>query len=154
MKFISRILFSVTLVFIAGCAGFSGSHEHYYACPYDTVWDAAVETLKPHSITSQNKDNGTIDTAWIEMEGKERPYGMFGREGFGNRERARLIATVKQLNDVTSVSVIESRQRWHARGGVTSQATKWWPIDPSEEVLKDVTGRLSNKLQEKGCSAT
>ena len=76
------------LVLAGGCAGISGSHDHYYTCAYDTVWDAAIDTLKGHSITSQNKEKGLIETAWIEMEGKERTYGAFGREGFGNRERA------------------------------------------------------------------
>lgn len=132
----------------------SGGQDHYYACPYDTVWDAAVDTLKSHSITSQDKNKGLIETAWIETEGKERPFGAFGREGFGNRERARLTVTVKRLDDVASVSVLETRQRWHAKGGVTQQATKWWPIDPSEEVMQDVMIRLNAKLQEKGCSAT
>lgn len=137
-----------------GCATFSGSHEHYYVCSYDTVWDATIDTLKPHSITSQNKETGIIETAWIEMEGKERTFGAFGREGFGNRERARLTATVKRLNDVAAVSVLETRQRWHARGGVTQQALKWWPIDPSEEVMQDISNRLNTKLAEKGCHSS
>ncbi len=150
---ISRLLLSVML-FSAGCATFSGSHEHYYACAYDVVWDATVETLKAHSITSQNKDAGTIDTAWIEMEGTEQSYGIFRREGFGNRERARLSATVKRFNDVAAVSILETRQRWHAKGGVTQQATRWWPIDPSEQVLQDISTRLTAKLREKGCAPT
>jgi len=95
-----------------------------------------------------------IETAWIEREGRERPYGIFGREGFGNKERARLTAKVIRHNDVASVSLLETRQRWHAKGGVTQQATKWWPVDPSEEVMKDLTDRLNSKLQEKGCSAS
>lgn len=138
----------------AGCATFSGSHEHYYVCSYDVVWDAAIETLKAHSITSQNKEKGIIETAWIEMAGQERTYGAFGREGFGNRERARLTATVRRLDDVAAVSVLETRQRWHAKGGVTQQATKWWPIDPSEEVMKDISDRLSARLAEKGCASS
>jgi hypothetical protein len=56
--------------------------------------------------------------------------------------------------DVASVSILETRQRWHARGGVTQQATRWWPVDPSEEALEDVSNRLNGKLKEKGCSAT
>lgn len=131
----------------------SGGHDHYYVCSYDTVWDTALDTLKANSITSQNKQKGVIETAWIEMEGKKQPYGIFGREGFGNRERARLTAMIKRLDDVTSVSVLENRQRWHARGGITPQAMKWWPIDPSEEVLQDVFGRLDTKLLDNGCHA-
>lgn len=139
---------------MAGCATFSGSHEHYYVCAYDTAWDAALDTLKPYSITSQKKDSGLVETAWIEMEGRERTYGMFGREGFGNRERARLTATVKRLDDVVTVSMLETRQRWHARGGVTQQALKWWPIDPSEDVMQDISNRLNAKLAEKGCHSS
>ncbi len=132
----------------------SGSSDQYYVCSYDTAWDAAIETMKPYSITSQNKEKGWIETGWIEMEGKERSFGIFSREGFGNKERARLSAKVTQDKDVASVSILETRQRWHARGGVTQQATRWWPVDPSEEVLRDVTDRLNSKLQEKGCSTS
>ena len=110
--------------------------------------------MKGYSVTSQNKDIGTIETAWIEMEGKDRGFGIFNREGFGNRERARMTVSVKRLNDVSSVNVLETRQRWHARGGVTSQATRWWPIDPSEEAMEEVTGKLNSRLKEKGCSTT
>ena len=88
------------------------------------------------------------------MEGQERTFGAFGREGFGNRERARLTATVKRLDDVAAVSVLETRQRWHAKGGVTQQATKWWPVDPSEEVMKDISNRLNARLAEKGCASS
>lgn len=149
-SFITWLMVSLTV----GCATFSGSHEHYYACSYDVVWDAAIDTLKPHSITSQSKEKGMIETAWIEMEGKERTFGAFGREGFGNRERARLTATVKRMDDVAAVSVLETRQRWHAKGGVTQQATKWWPVDPSEDVLTEISTRLNSTLQEKGCSSS
>lgn len=139
---------------VTGCATLSGSHEHYYVCAYETAWEAALEAAKSYSIMSQDSAKGMIETAWIEMEGAERSFGIFNREGFGNRERARLTITVKRLNDVTAVSVIEQRQRWHARGGVTSQATKWWPVDPSEEALRDISNRLNTKLLEKGCSAS
>lgn len=131
-----------------------GSHDQYYVCSYDTVWDAALETLKGHSITSQNKETGAIETAWIEMEGTERGFGAFGREGFGNRERARFTVKVSRQAEVSSVSLLEIRQRWHARGGVTQQATRWWPVDPSDEALQDVSHRLNTKLLEKGCSAS
>ena len=85
---------------------------------------------------------------------KERSYGAFGREGFGNRERARMTIAVKSMNDVVSVSVLKSRQRWHMKGGVTQQSTKWWPVDPSEEAEVAVVARLNNKLKEKGCQST
>jgi hypothetical protein len=141
------------LLWANGCATFI-DQNHYYVCAYDTVWDAAIDTLKAYSITSQDKGKGLVETAWIEMEGKERGFGVFGRDGFGNRVRARLIAKVTRHDDVASVSVVENRQRWHARGGASTQATKWWPTDPSEEVLQDVSGRMNTKLLEKGCHAS
>lgn len=148
------VLFSGLLFLASGCASMSGSHDQYYVCSYDTVWDATLDTLKAHSITLQNKETGTVETAWIEMEGAVRGFGAFGREGFGNRERAKFTAKVAQQADVSSVSLLETRQRWHARGGVTQQATRWWPVDPSEEALADATNRLNAKLLEKGCAAS
>lgn len=137
-----------------GCASLSGSKDQFFVCSYDTVWDAAVESVKDRPVQSKDKDKGIIETGWVEMEGSERGYGMFQREGFGNRERARMTVAVKRLNDVTSISVLENRQRWHLRGGVTQQATKWWPVDPSEEAEAEIMSRLTKKLNEKGCAAT
>lgn len=151
---LNSILLTLPLLAVGACASLSGGRDQYFVCSYDTVWDTALETMKGYSVTSQNKDSGTIETAWIEMEGKERGFGIFNREGFGNRERARLTVSVKRLNDVSSVNVLETRQRWHARGGVTPQATRWWPIDPSEEAMEEVTGKLHSRLKEKGCSTT
>jgi len=118
------------------------------------VWDAALESVKDRPIQVKDKDKGLIETGWVEMEGQEHSYGIFNREGFGNRERARMTVAVKRLNDVTSVSVLENRQRWHLKGGVTQQATKWWPVDPSEEAEAAVVTRLNRKLKEKGCIAS
>jgi uncharacterized lipoprotein len=148
-----HVIFTVFLLAIPACATLSGSHDSSFVCSYDTVWDAAVDTMKGFSITSQNKDSGTIETAWLEMEGENRSYGLFAREGFGNRERARLTISVKKTDAVSSVSVLETRQRWHARGGATSQATKWWPIDPSDEAMDEVMGKINVRLKEKGCEA-
>ena len=153
MRYGSLVLTSILLI-ASGCATASGSREHYFVCTYEMAWEGALETLKPYSITSEDKEKGSIETAWIEMEGKERSFGMFGRQSFGNKERARLTASVRQHHDVASVSVLETRQRWHARGGVTQNAMRWWPVDPSEEVLQDISNRLNSKLQEKGCSTS
>ena len=140
------------LAWSVGCASLAGVQERYLVCPYDTVWEAAVDTLKDRPILVKNKANGMIETDWMEMEATPRPYGIFAREGFGNRERARLELTVKQLKDVTSISLSETRQVWHLKGGVTQQATKWWPVDPSEKAMAAVLNRLSDKLKERGCS--
>jgi hypothetical protein len=139
------------LTALTACATLSGGRDSYFVCSYDTVWEAAVDTMKGYSITSQDKGTGTIETAWIDMEGKKRPYGIFRREGFGNLDRARLTVSVKKIDDVTSVSVLETRQRWHARGGASAQAAKWWPVEPSEEVMDEVTRKLTLRLKEAGC---
>ena len=150
----ARLLALIGLIAWSGCASLSGSNDQFFVCSYDLVWDAALESMKDRPIQVKDKDKGLIETGWIEMEGQERPYGIFNREGFGNRERARIMVAVKRLNDVTSVSVLENRQRWHLKGGVTQQATKWWPIDPSEEAEAAVVHRLNRKLKEKGCIAS
>ena len=136
---------------LSGCASMSGSKDQFFVCSYDMVWDAALDSVKDQPIQVQNKDKGLIETGWIDMEGAERSYGIFQREAFGNRERARMTVAVKRLNDVTSVSVLENRQRWHLKGGITQQSTKWWPIDPSEKAEATVVNRLNTKLKEKGC---
>src|SRR4051812_3098371 len=137
----------------AGCAALSGSREQYFVCSYDHVWDAALETMKGHSISTYDKEKGLIETSWLDVPPtSERSFGIFGREGFGNNERARMTVSVKRMNDVASVSVLETRQRWHARGGVTQQALKWWPIEPSEDATDAVVDRLNAKLKAKGCA--
>lgn len=147
------VLISLALL-SAGCAALSGSREQYFVCSYDMVWDAALETMKGQSVTSYDKQKGLIETAWLDVQPtSERSFGVFGREGFGNQERARMTVSVKPMNDVASVSVLETRQRWHARGGVTQQALKWWPIEPSEDATNEVVDRLNVKLKEKGCTA-
>ena len=107
--------------------------------------------MKDYAITSENKNAGTIETTWVEMDGKKRPYGIFGREGFGNRERARLTVIVKNDNGRALVNILETRQRWHAKGGATQQAIKWWPVEPSEEVMEEITNKLNTRITEKGC---
>ncbi|NGZ04226.1 MAG: hypothetical protein CV090_14385 [Nitrospira sp. WS238] len=152
----SRLL--VTLYFCSlslGCALLPKDHyDQYVVCPYDTVWNAATDTMKMFPAKLQNKETGVIETGWTEWEGAERGYGLFQRTstGFGNRERARMILTVKRVSDVTEVVVFENRERWHPKGGVTSQATRWWPIEPSEEAMAAVMTRINTKLKDQGCT--
>lgn len=134
---------------IAGCV--SLSKEQYLVCPYDTVWEAALDTMKERPIKVKDKEKGLIETGWTEFEGAERPFGIFQRNVFGNRERARMLLTVKKLNEVTEISLIENRERWHLKGGVTSGAMRWWPIEPSEEAMDGVMNRINSKLKDKGC---
>ena len=148
-----RTTLVILALFSVGCAALSGSREEYYVCSYDLVWDTALETMKGQSVASKDKEKGLIETNWQEVPPtSERTYGIFGREGFGNTERARFTVTVKRMDDVASVSVLETRERWHARGGVTQQALKWWAIEPSEEVTNGVVDRLNAKLKSKGCA--
>jgi hypothetical protein len=149
---ILRIFMVVLVLLSTGCAALSGSREQYFVCSYDIVWDAALDTMKGQSISTYDKEKGLIETNWLDvLPTSERSFGIFGREGFGNNERARMTVSVKRMNDVASVSVLETRERWHARGGVTQQALKWWAIEPSEEVTNDVVDRLNAKLKVKGC---
>lgn len=147
----ARIIALIGILAWSGCASLSGSKDQFFVCSYEVVWSAALESVKDRPIRVQDKDKGLIETDWIEMDGTERSYGIFEREAFGNQERARMMVAVKRLNDVTSVSVLENRQRWHLKGGISQQATKWWPIDPSEEAEAAVVNRLNTKLKEKGC---
>lgn len=149
-----RVIVLLPFLVLTACVSLSGGRDHTFVCPYDTVWEATSEVMKGYSVTSENKSTGTIETAWVEMEGTARPYGIFSREGFGNRERARLTVAVKKDADVSSVNVLETRQRWHAKGGATQQATRWWPVEPSEDVMEEITGKLHARLQEKGCQVT
>jgi hypothetical protein len=147
-----RIALVLLAILSVGCAALSGSREQYFVCSYDRVWDAAFDTMKGQSVATYDKEKGLIETSWLDVPPtSERSFGIFGREGFGNKERAHMTVSVKRMNDVASVSVLETRQRWHSRGGVTSQATKWWPIDPSDDATNDVVDRLNAKLKDKGC---
>jgi len=147
-----RIALVVLALLSVGCATLSGSREQYFVCSYDSVWDAALETMKGQSVSSYDKEKGLIETSWLDVPPtSERAFGIFRREGFGNNERARMTVSIKQMNDVAAVSVLETRQRWHSRGGVTQQALKWWPIEPSEDVTNEVVDRLNAKLKAKGC---
>ncbi len=143
----------ILAILSVGCAALSGSREQYFVCSYDRVWDAALETMKGQAIASYDKQKGMIETGWLDVPPtSERSFGIFGREGFGNNERTRMTLSVKRMDDVASVNVLETRQRWHARGGVTQQALKWWPVEPSEEAIGIVVDRLNAKLKEKGCA--
>jgi len=151
----SRFAIVIVALFSVGCASLSGSQEQYFVCSYDIVWDATLETMKGQSVATYDKDKGVIESSWLDVPPiAERSYGMFGRDGFGNKERARITASVRRMNDVASVSVLETRQRWHSRGGVTQQALRWWPIEPSEDATNAVVNRLNAHLKERGCVPT
>ena len=73
--------------------------------------------MKDRPLTTQNKDKGLIETGWIEMAATERSYGVFGRQAFDDRERAKMNVLLTRNTDGIEVSALETRQRWHLRGG-------------------------------------
>jgi hypothetical protein len=135
---------------LSGCAALS--KEQYLVCPYDAVWEAALDTMKDRPISVKDKETGVIETRWVEMVAPERRFGAFQRDAFDNKDRARMVVTVKRLDDVTEISVTENRERWHLRGGAASSATRWWPIEPSQEAMAGTLNRINAKVKEQGCS--
>jgi hypothetical protein len=135
-----------------GCA--SLSKEQHVLCPYDTVWNAAMETMKDFPVKVKDKESGVIETSWTEMEGPDRRFGVFRRAAFDNKQRSRMIVTVTRREPGTEVNVTENREQWHVRGGVTSQATKWSSVEPSEEAMTAVMNRINTKLKNQGCSTS
>lgn len=152
MKAVKQSVFVLAIALCGGCASLEGIREEYLVCPYDAVWTAAVDAMKDRPIQVKEKDKGQIETGWVEMAGTGRTYGIFAREGFGDKQRARMTLTLKRENDVTVVSVSEYREEWHRKGGATQQATKWWPVEPSQEAIAAVVNRLNSHLKEQGCS--
>jgi hypothetical protein len=134
----------------AGCASFGGIHENYVVCSYGTVWEAALEVIQKNPVTVQDKEKGIIETAWTEQAVLARPYGAFGRNLEKDKERARMVVTLKRLDDVTAVRVNEVREHYGFRGG--GRLFQWTPVEPSEEAIEAVMSRLSAKLKERGCT--
>lgn len=146
-----RLVLAATLCTVAmSCATIP--KEKYAACPYDTIWEAALDAMKDRPLTTQNKEKGIIETGWLEMAASEQPFGVFGRQAFDDKDRAKMNVLLTRINDAVEVSALETRQRWHLRGGVTQQATKWWPIEPSPDAMKNVMNRINANLKDKGCA--
>ena len=151
MSLRSLSLFLISL-FLTACASTSGMQERFAVCSYDHAWEAALEAVKDRSITTHDKDAGLIETDWLEIPMTGRAFGILQRDVSDGKDRSRLTLTVKRLDDVTKVSVVEQRQRWVFRGG--SRLFGWASTDPSPEVMLDIQRRLDSKLKEHGCSLT
>lgn len=147
IKHIKALLLVPTLT---ACATLTGGQERYAVCSYDRAWDAAIDSVKDRSITLKNKEQGQIETAWLEIPMQGRTFGALQREMEGGKDRSRILMSVKQMNDVVKVSFVEERQRWAFRGG--SRLFGWAATEPSEEVLNDIRNRLDKKLKEQGCA--
>lgn len=148
-----RILPLLLVGSVGGCALMtSGMQQRVTTCSYDQTWDAAIDAVKDRSADTTDKEAGVIVTHWLEIPMPGRKYGAFRRELQDSKDRSRLTLRVKRANDSTKIFFIEERQSWVMRGG--SRLFGWAPIDPSDEVMRDVQDRLNTKLQEHGCTAT
>ena len=140
-------------VVFSGCASLSGSTptvERYLACPQDSVWNGILDTFKPYPILEQDKRKGVVETDWRERPVQGRPYGVFGRDGLGDKERSRLTLFVKPIqSDVVHIQLTERRQHWGFRGG--AQIYRWYPVEPSEAALNSVINQLTARLNKEGC---
>ena len=144
--FISAVLFS-------GCASLTDTvptAERYLACPQTAVWESALETLRQYPVIEQNKEKGLIETDWREQPAQGRPYGLFSREGLGDKERARLTFSLKPIQSgVVHIQLTERRQHWGFRGG--AQIYQWYPVEPSQTELNSLMNRLTVRLDKEGC---
>ena len=124
--------------------------ERYVACPEDSIWDGALDVLEPYPVTKKDKGGGVIETDWHDQPIKNRPYGLFGREGLGDKERSRLTMTLKPIrNNVVVVRLSERRQHWGFRGGGRIYA--WGPMEPDLDGLEHIMKQFTVKLEKQGC---
>ena len=137
---------------LTGCVSVPGIQDRYVVCSYDQAWEAALEAMKDRALTVRDKEKGLIETGWLEVPVDPRFYGAFHREIKDSRDRSKLVLTLKQIQDVTQVSLTEDRERWAWRGG--SRMFGWTPADPSEEAINSTMNRVQAKLKERGCSRT
>lgn len=146
------LLIMITTAWFTGCAFLSGMQKLTAACDYDRAWEAALDTVKDRSASTQDKDAGLVVTDWLEIPMPGRAYGIFRRDMADSKDRSRVTFHVKRLDDGTQVSFVEERQSWVFRGG--SRLFGWDSTDPSEDVMRDLQNCLDTKLKERGCSLT
>ena len=140
------------LLLLTACSSMSGMQQRFSVCGYDHAWEAALEAVKDRAINTKDKDAGLIVTGWLEITMPGRAFGALRRDVADSKDRSRITLTVKRLDDVIKISLIEERQRWAFRGG--SRLFGWASTDPSDDVMRDVQSRLDAKLKEHGCSLT
>jgi len=153
---ISNYMVSSPLIFVillTGCASLSGNNstaERYLACPENSVWAGALETLRPYPVIEKNQEKGLIETDWREQPVQGRPYGLFGRDGLGDKERSRLTLSLKPIQSgVVHIELTERRQHWGFRGG--AQIYQWYPVEPSQAELNSLINQLTARLDKEGC---
>lgn len=135
--------------FTLGCASSGGMKERYIACPYDTVWNTSVTTMKEYPVSIQDKEKGRIETDWVEFPAQGSPYGLFQREGIEEKERLQFRVDFVQKHDVTILRVTERREHWGFRGG--ARIYQWYPVQPPESSTNSLLTRLTEPLERQGC---
>ena len=138
---------------LIGCGSLPGSDlkaERYLACPLDSVWNSSLETLKGYPVTVKDKSNGLIETGWKVEYAQSGGYGLFQREGMGDKERSQLTLTMVPLqSDVVRLQLSERRQHWGFRGG--GRIYDWYPVEPSQQQVDQILKALTKKLEAEGC---
>ena len=150
MEFLHWLIACVVCVVVFGCT--TVIKERYGTCPYETIWQVALDTMKGHSLTTQNKDKGIIETGWLNIPASERTFATYGWQTADKRERAKRNVLLTRENGAIEVSVLETRQRSVLRGEPSTKATKWWPIEPSEKSMNDIMKQINSQLKNKGCN--
>ncbi|MBA3968242.1 MAG: DUF3576 domain-containing protein [Nitrospirales bacterium] len=139
--------------FIFGCSFLSGQDlivDRYMACPIDSVWNSSLETLKAYPVTKKDKSNGVIETGWRVEYVEGAKYGLFQREGMGDKERSQLTLTMKPLDsNAVRLQIAERRQHWGFRGG--ARLYDWYPVEPSQKAVDHILSNLTKKLEAEGC---
>lgn len=152
-KFISTFLLLTSVSLLLGCSALSGptlTAERYMACPQESVWNSTLETLEHYPVTVKDKAQGLIETDWQVQPVAGRTYGIFSREGLGDKERSRLTISLKSIQQgVVSLKLTERRHHWGFVGG--QQLYKWYPVEPSQEALNHVLNQLTTRLDKEGC---
>lgn len=147
----TSILACTTIFF--GCSFLSGQDlivDRYMACPIDSVWNSSLETLKAYPVTKKDKPNGVIETGWRVEYVQGAEYGLFKREGMGDKERSQLTLTMKPLESNTvRLQIAERRQHWGFRGG--GRIYDWYPVEPSQKAVDFIMTNLTKKLEAEGC---
>lgn len=124
--------------------------ERYLACPLDSVWTSSLEALKAYPVTLKDKTKGLIETGWRVEYAQGRGYGLFQREGMGEKERSQLTLSMTPLEqDVVRLQLAERRQHWGFRGG--ARLYDWYPVEPSQQEVNQILNNLTQKLEAEGC---
>lgn len=134
---------------LTGCATMGPHQARAVACSSATVWDAVWVPMHTFPVTKESKQQGIIETGWIEQEAESRPYGLLQREGLGDRERTRLIVDVIRGDRATVLRLSEQREHYGFTGG--NRIYQWYPREPSQEALDQMMATLLTRLKEKSC---